>query len=118
MSQDRPQHASDHQGGKAVKLLKVFDLEIRLTRPNGTCGPAQLNTHFEGVSDHGDKQDLVFSGLSTFLPRSVDSVYTVQRYSSQCLRALVGVTVHQNEIPSVAIIAVNPNTEPTPPILC
>ena len=25
-----------------------------------TCGLTQLNIHFEGVSDHGDKQDLVF----------------------------------------------------------
>jgi hypothetical protein len=26
------------------------------------CGPAQLNIHFKGVSDHGDKHDLVFLG--------------------------------------------------------
>jgi hypothetical protein len=28
------------------------------------CGPTQLNTHFEGVSDHRDKHDLLFSGLA------------------------------------------------------
>jgi hypothetical protein len=44
------------------------------------CGPTQLNIHFEGVSDHGDKHDLVFSGLSTFLKRRVDSFDTVQRH--------------------------------------
>jgi hypothetical protein len=29
---------------------------------NAKCGTAQLNTHFEDVSDHEDKHDLVFSG--------------------------------------------------------
>ena len=58
------------------------------------CGPTQLNTHSEGFSDHGDTHDSVFSGLPTFLPRRIDSVETVQRYCSQCLRALVGVTEH------------------------
>jgi hypothetical protein len=29
----------------------------------------------------------------------------------------VGVTAHQTKIPSVAIITVNPRTEPTPPII-
>jgi len=40
MRQDRPQHAKnstiDHKSGKSVKLLKVYDLGIHLTRPNGT----------------------------------------------------------------------------------
>jgi hypothetical protein len=46
------------------------------------CGPAQQKTNFEGGGggvDHGDKHDLVFSGLSTFLKRLVDRVGTVQR---------------------------------------
>jgi hypothetical protein len=76
-----------------------------------------LNIHFEGVSDHGDKHDLVFSGLSTFLKRRVESVETVQRHCWQCLHVLVGVTAHQTKIPSVAIITVNPCAEPTPPIM-
>jgi hypothetical protein len=52
---------------------------------NRTCGPAQLNIHIEGVSDHGDTHDLFFSGLSTFLKQSVDSVGSLQRHCWQCL---------------------------------
>jgi hypothetical protein len=85
---------------------------------NYKCGPTQLNIHLEGVSDHGDKHDLVFSGLPTFLKRRVDSVESVQRHCWQCLHALVGVVAHQAKIPSVANITVNPRTEPTPPIIC
>jgi len=80
--------------------------------------PTQLNIHLEGVSDHGDKHDLVFSGLSTLLKRHVDSVGSVHRHCWQCLHTLVGVTAHQTKIPSVAIITVNPRTEPKPPIIC
>jgi hypothetical protein len=76
-----------------------------------------LNIHFEGVTDHGDKHDLVFV-FFTFLERRVDSVGTVQRHCWRCLHTLVGVTAHQTKIPSVAIITVNPRTEPTPPIIC
>jgi hypothetical protein len=61
---------------------------------------------------------LVFSTFITFLPRRVNSFDTVQRYFSQSLRALVDVTAHQNKIPSVAIIAINPSTKPTPLISC
>ena len=56
-------------------------------------GPTQLNIHFRGVLDHGDKHDSVFSGLNTFLKRRVNSVDTVQRHCWQCLHALVGVKV-------------------------
>jgi hypothetical protein len=56
-----------------------------------------MPAHFEGVSDHGDKHDLVVSGLFTFLPRHVDSVDTVQSLCSQCVRALVGITARQKE---------------------
>jgi hypothetical protein len=52
----------------------------RWPKVKAICGPTQLDIHFEGVSDHGDKRDLVFSGLSTFLKRGVDSVDTVQRH--------------------------------------
>ena len=89
-----------------------------IRRRSFKCGPTQLNIHFRGVFDHGDKHDSVFSGLYTFLKRRVDSVDTVPRYCWQCLHALVGVTAHQTKIPSVAIITVNPRTEPTPPIIC
>jgi hypothetical protein len=81
------------------------------------CGPTQLNIYLEGVSDHGDKHDF-FSGLSTFLKRRVDSVYSLQRHCWQCLHTLVNVTAYQTKNPSVAIITVNPRTEPTPPIIC
>jgi hypothetical protein len=82
------------------------------------CGPTQLNIHLEGVSDHGDKHDLVFSGLYTFLKGRVESVGSVQRHCWQCLHTPVGVTAHQTNNPSVAIITVNPRTEPMPLIIC
>jgi hypothetical protein len=34
------------------------------------------------------------------------------------MHALLGVTAHQTKIPYVAIITVNPRTEPTPPAIC
>jgi hypothetical protein len=40
-------------------------------------GPTRQNTYFEGVSDHGDKHDLVLSGFPRCLMRRVDSVKTV-----------------------------------------
>jgi hypothetical protein len=82
-----------------------------------TCGPTQLNIHFEGVSDHEENKIKFFSGLSTFLKRRVDSVETVPR-RWQCLHALVGVAARQTKVPSVAIITVSPRREPTPPIMC
>jgi hypothetical protein len=81
------------------------------------CGPTQLNIHSEGVSNHGGKHDLVFSGLPTFLKRRVDGVDSVQRHFWQYLHTLVGVTARKTKTPSVAIITVNPRKEPAPPII-
>jgi hypothetical protein len=105
---------------KFISNFNILNLYLQHNHKYETtnCGPTQLNIYFEGVSDHGDKQDLVFSGLCTFLKRRADSVDTVPRHCWQCLHALVGVTAHQTKIPSVAIITVNPRTEPTPPIIC
>ena len=58
-----------------------------------------------------------FSGLPTFLKQRVDSADTVQRFCTQCLHALVAVTAQPKKNPFVAIITVNPRTEPTPPVL-
>ena len=52
------------------------------------------------------------------MKRRVDIVDTVQRHCWQCMHALVGVTAHQTKIPYVAIITVNPRTEPTPSAIC
>ena len=71
------------------------------TSQNGdSCGPTQLNTHFEGVSGFrsGDKHDLNFSGLLVFLPRRNGSVCAVKSYFLQFLHALVGVTAHQKKL--------------------
>jgi hypothetical protein len=105
-----------HQGRSI--LCKLYLMGHRWPKVMAICGPTQLNIHFEGVSDHRDKRDLVFSGLYTFLKRRVDSVDTVQRHCWQCLLALVGVKAHQTKIPSVANITVDSRTELTPPITC
>jgi hypothetical protein len=65
-------------------------LFIVLFQKKKICGPAQLNIHLERVSDHGDKHDLVFSGLSTFMKRHVDSVGSVQRPLSAMLANACG----------------------------
>jgi hypothetical protein len=86
----------EQAGGKvASHKAELFFLGPR----NRKFGPTQLSTHFEGVFDHGDKHDLVFSGLLTFLTRRVDSVDTVQGHCPKCLHALVGVTAHQKILP-------------------
>jgi hypothetical protein len=102
----------------ARPILERAPARRRIISLINICCPAQLNIHFEGVSDHGDKHDLFFSGLSTFLKLRFDSVDTVQRHCWQCLQALVGVKEHQTKIPSIAIIKVNPRTPPTPSIIC
>ena len=45
-----------------------FETRFRINIEQGwyihICGPTQLNTHLEGVSYHGGKQDLVFQAFS------------------------------------------------------
>ena len=79
-------HAINPQRRRGALPKVVQGGGLRLVHVSPICGPTQKNIHFEGVSDHGDKHDAVFSGLYTLLKRRVDSVDTVPRYCWQCLR--------------------------------